>query len=175
MSEDQQIAPEELVKKIEELNVQLGNLQKQNEEYLDGWKRAKADYINFKNDQEKRSKELSQFASLALVMQLIPVLEHFRKAFSYITDDLKTSEWVKGIEQIYRQFKEVLKGMGVEEMPSALGKTFDPSQHMAVGQEQKDDIDDDIVSQEVEVGYTLHGKAIAPAKVIVNKKTLQNS
>lgn len=171
MSDEQQLTPDELQKKIEELNGQLEALKKQNEEYLDGWKRAKADYINFKNDQEKRSKELAQFASLSLVMQLLPIAEHFRKAFGFLTDELKSSEWVKGVEQIYRQLMEVLKGMGIEEVTGLVGKQFDPSFHMAVGQEQRDDFDDGVISQEVEAGYSLQGRVIAPAKVIVNKKS----
>ena len=171
MSDEQNVSPEDLRKKIEELTGQLDTIKKQNEEYLDGWKRAKADYINFKNDQEKRSKELAQFASISLVMQLLPIAEHFRKAFACLTDDLKLSEWVRGIEQIYRQFKDALKGMGIEEVAGVVGTAFDPAHHLAVGNEQRDDLDDGIVSQEVETGYLLHGRVIVPTKVIVNKKT----
>lgn len=172
MSDEQQQL-EEAQKKIDELTQSIDVLTKQNEDYLDGWKRAKADYINFKNDQEKRSKELAQFASLSLVMQLLPIAEHFRKAFGFLTDELKTSEWVKGIEQIYRQLKEVLKGMGIEEMESVVGSAFDPSVHQAVGNERRDDFGDAVVTQEVEGGYTFHGKVIMPSKVIVNKKEQQ--
>lgn len=170
MSDEQVGSIEELQKKIDELAAQLEHLKKQNEEYLDGWKRAKADYINFKNDQEKRSKELAQFASYALVAQFVPLASHFKKAFACADGELKSSEWVKGIEQIYRQFKEVLKGMGVEEMAETVGRQFDPLEHMAVGQEQRDDFGDGVISQEVEAGYLLHGKIVVPAKVIVNKK-----
>ena len=171
MSDEQNPSQDDLLKKIEELTEQLDTIKKQNEEYLDGWKRAKADYINFKNDQEKRSKELAQFASISLVMQLLPIAEHFRKAFACLTDDLKLSEWVRGIEQIYRQFKDALKGMGIEEVAGVVGTAFDPAHHLAVGNEQRDDLDDGIVSQEVETGYLLHGRVIVPTKVIVNKKT----
>ena len=171
MSDEQNPSQDDLLKKIEELTGQLDTIKKQNEEYLDGWKRAKADYINFKNDQEKRSKELAQFASISLVMQLLPIAEHFRKAFACLTDDLKLSEWVRGIEQIYRQFKDALKGMGIEEVAGVVGTAFDPAHHLAVGNEQRDDLDDGIVSQEIETGYLLHGRVIVPTKVIVNKKT----
>ncbi|MEK7648445.1 MAG: nucleotide exchange factor GrpE [Patescibacteria group bacterium] len=167
---DEQLTIEEALKKIDELTQSADALKKQNEEYLDGWKRAKADYINFKNEQEKRSKELAQFASYALVMQLLPISEHFRKAFGYVTEELRPSEWVKGIEQIYRQLKEVLKGMGIEEMEGSVGKAFDPSLHQAVGNERRDDFDDGVVTQETDGGYTFHGRVVIPSKVIVNKR-----
>lgn len=170
MSDEETNSIEELRIKIDELTMQLENLKKQNEEYLDGWKRAKADYVNFKNDQEKRSRELAQFASYALVAQLLPLAGHFKKAFACATDELKTMEWVKGIDQIYRQLKDILKGMGIQDMAHTVGSAFDPARHMAVGQEQRDDLDDNIVSQEIEEGYLFHDTVIAPAKVIVNKK-----
>jgi len=172
--DEHQLTLEEAQQKIDELTQSVDALKKQNEEYLDGWKRAKADYINFKNDQEKRSKELAQFAAYALVMQILPIAEHFRKAFGCITEELRNSEWVKGIEQIYRQLKEVLKGMGIEEMEGSVGKAFDPSCHQAIGNERRDDFDDAVVTQEVDGGYTFYGKVIVPSKVIVNKKEQQS-
>lgn len=155
----------------DDLSAQLVTVTKQRDEYLDGWKRAKADYINYKNEQEKRGKELAQFASYAILLQLVPIMQHFRKAFTCISDDLKNNEWVKGVEQINRQLRDVLKTLGAEEAESALGKLFDPALHESVGQEQRDDCADGIVSQEIESGWTLHGKLMIPTKVIVNKRS----
>lgn len=154
----------------DDLASQLVAMTKQRDEYLDGWKRAKADYINYKNEQEKRGKELAQFASYAILLQLVPIMQHFRKAFACVSDNLKSNEWVKGIDQISRQLRDVLKTLGAEEAEGAMGKPFDPALHESVGQEQCDGIADGAVSQEIESGWTLHGKPMIPAKVIINKK-----
>lgn len=154
---------------------ELEACKKQSEEYLNGWKRAKADYVNFKNDQEKRSKELAQFATMSTLLGYVPIVENLRVAFTHLPDELKGSEWVKGIEHIYTQMKEFLKTLGVEEYSGLVGKTFDPMEHQAVGQEARDDIEDNCISQEVSAGYKLHGKALVPAKVIVNKKPTNDS
>ncbi len=169
MSDDQQ-TQDTTLPDIDALQKQLEECRKQSEEHLDGWKRAKADYINFKNEQDKRSKEFAQFASMATLMQCLPVVENFRKAFNHVPELLKDSEWVKGIEHIYRQMKEMLKVMGVQEYTELIGQPFNPEKHQAVGQEQRDDFGDDVISQEIEAGYMLHGKVMQPAKVIVNKK-----
>lgn len=153
----------------DDLSAQLITVTKQRDEYLDGWKRAKADYINYKNEQEKRGKELAQFASYAVLFQLVPIMQHFRKAFACMPNDFKNNEWVKGIEQISRQLREVLKTLGAEEAESTVGKPFDPALHESIGQEQRDDIADSAVSQEIEAGWTLHGKPMIPARVIINK------
>ncbi len=166
MSEEQQ--PPTL--SLEEAQGEIERLKKENQEYLEGWKRAKADYLNFKQDQEKRGKELAQFAGISIIMQLVPVYEYFRKALNEVPPELQNSEWLKGVSQIYKQMKEVLKAMGCEEYRVTRGDVFDPTLHDAVGQEYSEGIDDDSVSQEVSAGYALHGKVIAPAKVIVNKK-----
>ncbi len=153
---------------------ELEVLKKQCEEYLNGWKRAKADYINFKNEQEKHGRELAQMASMGAVMQFAPILENFRKAFQYVPQDLSGNAWVTGIEQIYKQCKDSLKQMGVEEYTELVGQKFDPALHQAVGQEYVETHEDDHITQEISAGYKLHGRVLLPARVIVNKKPTQN-
>lgn len=169
---DDTLTLEGAFKKIEELQEALEELTKQNEENLNGWKRAKADYVNFKNDSDKRRDELSGLAMMTSAAQYIPILNNFKKAFQYLPDDLKGSEWVKGVEQIYKQMKEVMKGLGVEEYAeSVIGTAFDPNKHYAVGEERIDTKEDGAITQEVSPGYTFRGNVIVPAKVIVNKKS----
>lgn len=156
--------------KIVELEAQCRELTQQNADYLNGWKRAKADYVNFKKDQEKRSVELSEVARLTGLLQYLPIVDSLRTAFAHIPSELEKSDWVRGIGHIYKQMKEILKGMGIEECESAVGSLFDPHSHQAVGQERIDDKDDNVVTQEVSVGYRMNGRIIMPAKVIVNKK-----
>lgn len=169
---DDALTLEDAFIKIEELQISLEELTKQNEENLNGWKRAKADYVNFKNETEKRRDELAGMAMMTSAAHYIPILDNFKKAFQFLPIELKDSEWVKGIEQIYKQMKEVMKGLGVEEFAeSVVGTPFDPSKHYGVGEESVETYDDTIVTQEVSPGYTFRGTVIVPAKVIVNKKS----
>ena len=150
---------------------QLEQCKREAEEYLNGWKRAKADYVNYKNETEKRRDELTGMALMASAGQFIPLLDNFKKAFAVLPDELRGSEWVKGVEHILNQMKEIMKGLGIEEFShSVIGVSFDPSKHHAVGEERRDEYDDSVVTQEVSPGYTFRGNPIVPAKVIVNKK-----
>lgn len=168
MSDDQKQSMQHDERSVEE---QLEECKAQCEEYLNGWKRAKADYINYKSEIEKRRDELAGMALMTSAAQVIPPLDNLKKAFAQLPDELKESEWVKGIEQIHRQLIEILKGMGIEEFAeSVVGAVFDPAKHYAVGEERRDDFDDSVVTQEVSSGYTFRGKLMVPAKVIVNKK-----
>lgn len=151
---------------------ELDECKKQCEEYLNGWKRAKADYINYKNETEKRREEMAGFALMTTAAQFVPLLDNMKKAFQHLPDDLKEHEWVRGIEQIGKQMKEIMKGLGIEEFQkSVVGSAFDPSVHHAVGEERVDTHEDNVITQEVNPGYTFRGTVMVPAKVIVNKKS----
>ncbi len=147
---------------------ELEKAKKEAQDYLDGWKRAKADFINYKNEQEKRSKELVQFASLSAIVKIIPVMESFRLAFSHVPPETADSDWVKGVEQIYKQLQESMKTLGVEQETGIEGMPFDPMRHEAVAQEVDPTKEEGIILKEVNAGYSVHGRTVAPAKVVIN-------
>lgn len=175
MAEDSDLTLAEARAQIEQLTAKIAELEALNEEYLGGWKRAKADYINFKTEQEKRSSEFAAIARISSLLQYFPVLGYLRTAFQHVPKELEGSEWVRGIEHIYNQMREIIKGAGIEEIGDLVGKPFDPSYEQAVGQEYREDFDEDIVTQEVDLGYRHNGVVIQPAKVIVNKKPTATS
>lgn len=166
--ENQNLERENLKKEIEELKKQLELTQKKSEEHLNGWKRAKADYINFKKDTEKQNQELIQFANAALIVQILPIFEHFKKALAHIPKEQAESGWVMGIINIKKQFVDFLKKLGVEEIKT-VGEKFNPSLHEAASHEEKEGFETDVIFEEVESGYTLYGQLLKPAKVKVAK------
>ena len=138
------------------------------QEYLDGWKRAKADYLNLKKDTEKRQSEIIQFANAALVAELIPIFDHFKLALRHVPDDQQDVEWVQGFFHIKKQFEDFLKNLGIEEIKT-VGEKFNPELHEAVAHEENEEFDADKIFEEVKSGYTLHGKVVSPAQVKVTK------
>ena len=151
-----------------DLEQQLALLQRQADEYLDGWKRARADYQNYKKETEKRNTELIQFANASLVAELLPIYNHFKLALAHIPEAQKKVEWVVGFEYIYRQLTDFLKNLGIEEIKTVSEK-FNPDIHEAVAHEVKDGFASDVIFEEVSPGYTLHGSVVVPAKVKVAK------
>jgi molecular chaperone GrpE len=75
----------------------------------------------------------------------------------------------KGIEMIHKDMKEFLKQRGVEEI-GAKGKPFNPHEHEAMMQEERDDHPEDHVVEEFQKGYMLNGRVIRPSRVKVSKK-----
>ena len=70
-------------KKIKKQKNKLKACEKERNEYLNGWQRAKADLINFKKEQEKNNSEIFKFANENLILEILPVLDSFELALNH--------------------------------------------------------------------------------------------
>lgn len=142
-------------------------LQKKADEYLDGWKRAKADYLNYKKEVESQREELAQFATIAMVLDFLPLHSNFKRAVAHIPVAEKNKDWVKGFIAIYKQLNDMLIAMNIQEVPT---ERFDPSLHEAVESKESASAREGDILDVVETGYMMHNKVIQPAKVVVAKE-----
>ncbi|MBI2446690.1 MAG: nucleotide exchange factor GrpE [Parcubacteria group bacterium] len=143
-------------------NKNIENLMKQSEEYLNGWKRAKADYLNLKKEMEAQNKEIKEWMSKIMILPLLGIADSFEKAFRETPDNLKNDPWVKGIEGIKKQFEDYLKSQGVEAM-AIKGEKFDPAKHEAV--ESMEGGESGTIAEELQKGYLMNSDVLRPAKV----------
>ncbi len=179
-SAESDVQKEETVRKTSAAN-ELEELKKKCEEYLEGWKRAKADYANLQKEIARERQEMAKFAALDLIHQLLDVYSHMKLAFQHIPDSVKKEPWMVGFEHIQKQIWDVLKGQGVEAIPT-VGHPFDPHVHEAVEQKEKEtgkgqdgSEKADVVVTEVSPGFTLQGRVIRPAKVVVGQRQDRSS
>ncbi len=147
---------------------ELEKRKKQAEENLAGWQRAKADFLNYKKDQEKFLGEFRKYANEDVIIKLLPTIDSFNLAAEHLPEDLKNTDWAKGIMCIKSQFDNFLKDTGVEEIKS-VGEKFDPSSFESVSEEESDK-EEGIIIAEVQKGYKMFGKVIRAGKVKVGKK-----
>jgi molecular chaperone GrpE len=148
-------------KEIEKLKIKAA-------ENLAGWKRALADYNNYKKRQAENEKELVKYSNENLILEILPVLDNFRHAYKSLPKDMEGNSWAEGIRYIKVQFEDVLKNSGIEEIKSK-GEEFDPEVHEAVEEIKAKDkkYDKGIIVEEVLKGYKLNNKVIRAAKVKV--------
>jgi molecular chaperone GrpE len=137
---------------------EIEKIKEERDEYLEGWKRAKADFLNYKKDEGERMRAVAEYAERELLHKVFPILDNLERAVKEIPD--------KGIAQILAQWKDFLKSQGIEEIETA-GKPFNPEVHEAVGEVNGEE--SGVVAEEVEKGYTLNDKLLRPAKVKVIK------
>jgi len=181
---------------IGELKKKLEECQKLKDEYLTGWQRERADFLNYKKGELERVGEILKYADVGLVLKVLPILDNFEIAEKKLAENLKVDELrssspfadarvndenIKGLLQIKNQILDFLKNQGVEEIKS-LGEKFNPNFQEIVEivetkdynppttqQGKKQYIESGVVIEEIQKGYKIHGRLLRPAKVKVAK------
>jgi molecular chaperone GrpE len=135
---------------------------------LEGWKRCRADFENFKKRQMEERKEILAFSNINLIGEILPVLDNFHASTQHIPTDQKENAWVTGIMYIQKQLTKVLEDNGVKEIEVKIGDKFDPMTMEALKEKECDEKDcKNIVKRIATKGYRLGDKVIRPARVIV--------
>ena len=138
-------------------------LAKEKDDYL----RLMAEFDNFRRRTSQEKLELVSSAAADTIKGLLPVLDDFERALKALQDSEDSAAAKEGTELIYNKLLEYLKTKGLAVIES-LGKDFDTDLHEAVAQfpvEEKDKKGK--VYDVVQTGYTLNGKVIRFAKVVV--------
>jgi len=163
--DDENEAPEAMVKKLKE---KIKNLEKENQEYMDGWQRERADFINYKKRVENEKIEVVKYANEGLLEEITQVLDSFEMAFSNKEAWEKVDKnWRVGVEYIHTQLLKILDENNFSAM-NPLGEKFDPKFHIAVEHITTDDEKKDGVITEVKKkGYILNDRVMKAAQVVV--------
>jgi molecular chaperone GrpE (heat shock protein) len=135
---------------------------------LDGWKRCRADFENYKKRQDEERIETIAYSSRNLILELLPILDNFHASTDHIPPDQKDNAWVTGIMHIQKQLEKILEDGGVSEIKVKIGDEFNPEMMEALeNKECPPEECKNIVKKIVIKGYRLNGKVIRVAKVIV--------
>ena len=123
-------------------------------------KRTQADFINYKNRVEKETKQLLEYSDVAVIKELLPVLDSFEHALKNTND----AEFKKGIELVYTQFLDILKQKGLSVIKCE--GSFDPYKHEVL-MKVKSDKPENTILEVLQNGYQFKDKIIRHAKVKV--------
>jgi molecular chaperone GrpE len=166
-SEDSQVGAQ-YEKKIKTIKDKLETCQKEKEEYLLGWQRAQADFINYKKNNASIFTEAKESATTEMVESLLPILDSFDMALAGTFDDA-FKKWLTGFEYVHAQFKRVLAEQGIEEM-NPVGEPFSPQEHEAVEEVATDDEKlDHTVATVILKGYRTSKRIVRAPQVKVYK------
>lgn len=150
--------------RLKTLRTKLGEVEKQSASYLEGWQRAKADYINLKRrSDEERGAAFSNGISAALE-ELLPFVDSLDEAVKHSDP---TSALGAGLVKTLTQLDDGLNRLQVEKI-GAPGEMFDPSIHESVSTvavENKED--DNTIITVLQKGYKVNGRTLRPARVSV--------
>lgn len=177
MGDKEKNKEEELKQEVQETNKNVENEtkeeKKQNhkdmvpkqdyEELEDRYKRILAEFENFKKRSSKERELLYNSILSDVVENFLPIVDNLENAAKVETKD---ENYKQGVELVLKQFKDVLRSKGVEEI-KALGETFDPELHEAVSSVQDESLGEKEVAEEFRKGYRLGDKVVRHSMVVV--------
>jgi molecular chaperone GrpE len=146
---------------------QIDELTSKVEELTQALQRERADAVNLRRRHEADVIALRTRVKTDVIQELLPVIDNFERALKHVPADLKTNDYIKGVQAIVRQFEKTLADMGVERIKT-VGEHFDPHLHEAVGVEEGEG-GKEIVSEELQAGYRLGDTVVRHAIVKVRR------
>ena len=161
------------IEDAKDANQELSECVKKRDEYLAGWQRARADFLNYKKEEADKINSLAFFARAEVILNILEVLDTFDKAKQetgamlekHPCPDLKGMR--EGFLQVGKQMRDVLKKYDIEEIKT-IGEKFDPELAEAIEQIESD-AGTGIIVEEIQKGYKIAGKVLRPAQVKVAK------
>lgn len=130
------------------------------------YKRLAADFENARRRQAIERDNLIKMAAERLVTGLLDVVDNFERAVSASRTATEPQQVVAGLEMIQRQLLDFMSKEGVAPIP-AEGARFDPNLHEAMMRQEVTDVPDETVIQVFRPGYTLHGRILRAAQVVI--------
>ena len=138
-------------------------LEQQVEDLTDRLKRSMAEFDNFRTRTEKEKSSMYIIGAKEIIEKILPVVDNFERGLAQAPEN---DPFAEGMEKIYKQLTSTLEGLGVEPI-EAVGKEFNPDVHNAVMHVEDESVEDNMVVEELQKGYTYKGFVVRHSMVKV--------
>lgn len=132
---------------------------------------VQADFDNYRKRADEQKLNLLKFANENLILQILPVLDNFRRSTDHVPAEIQTNNWVQGMKLVEKQLEDILSQSGLKKIEVKTGDDFNPQLHEAITCEKSKQFTEDKILQIISDGYTLNDKVIRHAKVKVCKNS----
>jgi molecular chaperone GrpE len=149
------------------LAAQVEELEQSLVEAKDQALRAAAEAQNVRRRAEQEAEKARKFALERFVKELLPVVDSLEKALEAM-DEGASDAHREGVSMTLKMQQDVLAKFGVEMLDPA-GEPFDPQYHEAMAMVPNPELDPNSVMEVIQKGYTLNGRLVRPAMVVVSQ------
>ena len=153
---------------VEFLQVQLEKSQEQSKVSLDKVVRAQAEMENLRKRAARDVENAHKYALEKFTNELLPIMDSLELGLSASVKAKNLDDLRKGMELTLEMFNTVMEKFGIT-MIEPKGEKFNPELHDAVSVQETDDSNSGIIIEVMQKGYTLNGRLIRPAMVVVAK------
>jgi molecular chaperone GrpE len=131
--------------------------------------RERADLENARKRHQRDKEDALRFANDRLLKEMVPVLDNLERAVAHAEQGGDNNQGLlEGVNMTINQFRKVLEDFGVKPI-KAVGASFDPNLHQAMGQIESAEQAPNTVVTEFQRGYLLHDRLLRPSLVMVAK------
>lgn len=169
-NEEQEIVfdPKQIIAENEQLKASLAQAQAQAKAEKEQLVRAFAECENQKKRIEADVERERKFGNEKILKALIPVVDSLELALVHADPNNEAAKsTIEGVQNTVTLLLKELKGFGVEAVDPT-GKAFDPNLHQAISMVQSAEVEANCVINVMQKGYTLNGRVVRPAMVIVS-------
>ncbi len=153
---------------VEFLQGQLEKLQEQSKVSLDKVVRAQAEMENLRKRAARDVENAHKYALEKFTNELLPIMDSLELGLSASVKAKNLDDLCKGMELTLEMFNTVMEKFGITVIEPK-GEKFNPELHDAVSMQETDDSNSGIIIEVMQKGYTLNGRLIRPAMVVVAK------
>jgi len=159
---------EDFKKTLKKFRTDLKVCKAEKEEYLNGWQKERADFANYRKEEENRRTNFSEAVREQILTRFLTVLDSFNMAFSNKDAWEKVDKnWRQGIEYIYTQLNSIFEEYNVKEI-GKVGENFDPNFHQSIEiTKTSKKENNNKISLVIQKGYKLDNRVIRAARVNV--------
>ena len=144
---------------VRSLNLQLDEMRM-------ALQRVQADFVNYKRRSDQEREDMMGRLNAGLITRILPVLDDLVMALGHVPEAPEGRAWADGMGLINRKLHNILESEGAS-IIEAEGSEFNPSQHESLGFQESTTHPEGQVVSVVRSGYTLNGRVLRPAQVIV--------
>ena len=166
-SAEENIEDEETLSEEEELKEEVSKLK---EEKI----RVLAEMENLRKRFDREKIDLIRYGSINFARDILSPGDNLERALSAVNTEEEHSDSIKnlieGLLMVKKEFASALEKNSITKIDS-VDKKFDPNLHQAMMEVENDNLDEGVVVQEIQSGYTMHDRLLRPAMVGVSKKS----
>lgn len=152
---DDQIPAEDLSLRVDELTADL--------------QRTRADFENYRKRVELEKASARNAGQTSAIVKLLPVIDNIERAIAHQPAELADNKWAQGVTGLVKNLEKALEGLNVQRITATPGTVFNPELHEAIQFDEDAEGEHEVISEELQAGYTLGGQPIRPSMVKVTR------
>ena len=132
--------------------------------------RTRADFENYRKRVEQETAAARSAGQAGAILKLLPVIDNIERAIAHQPAELADNKWAQGVAGLVKNLEKSLEALSLRRIDATPGTVFDPAIHEAIQFDEDAEGEQEVIAEELQAGYTLHGLPIRHAMVKVTRQ-----